>query len=411
MLVVTAAVPAERGAVLIKALQRVVDARIDEREAHYQSLLAGEHGAVVVAANAEPADAEPLGDPIAPQAVASRETNGSGTIATATDGLHEDDVVVALPIVTADDSGDVSAETERATGDVARDLPAEADDLPASLVFELSNPRQRYADALVDVAEHYLANGSSHRERRTGQRYEVVLTIGRDELAARRAAVDGSPLAEDVDPDWGVDEEDARQVACDADLTEFIQDAQGNLLNYERRRPHRPGAAAASALKLRDHDRCRFPGCPHQRYVEAHHIQHWIDGGETCPSGEPRAAVQRRIIGCCTTARSTSWSRTMTSSPSSAGTAKSSSPGDLRPQFEPDSMPEGGPRAAIRGNVSEETQLLGRGTLTATDKHPPMIPNPPLQAHRNHPSLQAHFSLDNANYRPDCPIRQAARSV
>lgn len=35
------------------------------------------------------------------------------------------------------------------------------------------------------------------------------------------------------------------------------------------------------ALKLRDHDRCRFPGCPHQRYVEAHHIQHWIDGGET----------------------------------------------------------------------------------------------------------------------------------
>ena len=28
---------------------------------------------------------------------------------------------------------------------------------------------------------------------------------------------------------------------------------------------------------------CRrtVPGCPHQRYVEAHHVQHWIDGGET----------------------------------------------------------------------------------------------------------------------------------
>ena len=177
----------------------------------------------------------------------------------------------------------------RTTEDPAGHRHAEADGLPASLVFELSNPRQRYADALVDVAEHYLANSPGHRERRTGQRYEVVLTIGRDELAARPSG--RRAPATIVDPDWGVDEEDARQVACDADLTEFVQDAQGNLLNYERRRRIVP-ARLLRALKLRDHNRCRFPGCPHQRYVEAHHIQHWIDGGETRP-GEPRAAVQR----------------------------------------------------------------------------------------------------------------------
>ena len=41
MLVVTAAVPAERGALVIKALQKIVDARTDEREAYYQALLAG----------------------------------------------------------------------------------------------------------------------------------------------------------------------------------------------------------------------------------------------------------------------------------------------------------------------------------------------------------------------------------
>ena len=40
MLVVTAAVPAERGALVINALRKVVDERTDEREAHYQSLLA-----------------------------------------------------------------------------------------------------------------------------------------------------------------------------------------------------------------------------------------------------------------------------------------------------------------------------------------------------------------------------------
>jgi hypothetical protein len=25
----------------------------------------------------------------------------------------------------------------------------------------------------------------------------------------------------------------------------------------------------------------RFPGCTHQRYVDAHHIEHWANGGET----------------------------------------------------------------------------------------------------------------------------------
>ena len=65
-----------------------------------------------------------------------------------------------------------------------------------------------------------------------------------------------------MDPDWGIDEEDARQIACDADITEFIQDAKGNLLNYERRQRIVP-RRLLRALKLRDHNRCRFPGCTH----------------------------------------------------------------------------------------------------------------------------------------------------
>jgi hypothetical protein len=34
------------------------------------------------------------------------------------------------------------------------------------------------------------------------------------------------------------------------------------------------------ALKTRDGG-CRFPGCTEQRFVDAHHIRHWVDGGET----------------------------------------------------------------------------------------------------------------------------------
>ena len=34
------------------------------------------------------------------------------------------------------------------------------------------------------------------------------------------------------------------------------------------------------ALKRRDQG-CRFPGCCNTRFVDAHHIEHWADGGET----------------------------------------------------------------------------------------------------------------------------------
>ncbi len=237
MVVITAAVPAARGALVIRALEKVVDARTDEREAYYEALLAGEDGPGTTA----------------PETVAPK----------------------AAPEEEACRAGDVSAETERPVADGCEHEPASAASLPAGLEFELSSTEQRRADALVEVAEHYLANGPGRR----GRRYEVVLTIGRNELAGQ---TNTGRACYHVDPDWGVDEEDARRVACDADITEFIQDARGNLLNYERRRRIVP-ARLLRALKLRDHNRCRFPGCAHQRYVEAHHVEHWIDGGETRP--------------------------------------------------------------------------------------------------------------------------------
>ena len=219
--------PAERGALVIQALKKVVDERKDEREAYYEALLEGGSGP-----DAETPEEEP------------------------------------------DGPGDVSAETESPVADACEHEAAlGATGLPAGLEFGLSSTEQRHADALVEVAEHYLANGPGKR----GRRYEVVLTIGRNELAGQTNA--GGPCYH-VDRDWGIDEEDARRIACDADITEFIQDARGNLLNYERRQRIVP-ARLLRALKLRDHNRCRFPGCAHQRYVEAHHVEHWIDGGET----------------------------------------------------------------------------------------------------------------------------------
>ena len=33
------------------------------------------------------------------------------------------------------------------------------------------------------------------------------------------------------------------------------------------------------ALRSRDRG-CRFPGCTHDRFIDAHHIKHWVNGGK-----------------------------------------------------------------------------------------------------------------------------------
>ena len=71
----------------------------------------------------------------------------------------------------------------------------------------------------------------------------------------------------------------ARRLSCDANLVTVLEDEQGRVLNIGRRTRTVP-ASINRALGLRDKS-CRFPGCCESRYVDAHHIEHWADGGET----------------------------------------------------------------------------------------------------------------------------------
>ena len=46
-----------------------------------------------------------------------------------------------------------------------------------------------------------------------------------------------------------------------------------------------PGEAGPTthtrALEVRDQHRCAFPSCTHTRFLDAHHVEHWADGGAT----------------------------------------------------------------------------------------------------------------------------------
>ena len=85
---------------------------------------------------------------------------------------------------------------------------------------------------------------------------------GRCELA------DGSPLAIQT----------ARRLACDASLVRLLE-RDGQPLRIGRKTRTIP-PALRRALTARDRG-CRFPGCGSRRYLDAHHIEHWADGGAT----------------------------------------------------------------------------------------------------------------------------------
>src|SRR5215207_1661330 len=70
----------------------------------------------------------------------------------------------------------------------------------------------------------------------------------------------------------------ARRLCCDGGLVTVIDDADGKTLDVEHKTRAIP-ASIGRALRMRD-DGYRFPGCSNRR-AEAHHLHHWVDGGET----------------------------------------------------------------------------------------------------------------------------------
>jgi hypothetical protein len=75
-----------------------------------------------------------------------------------------------------------------------------------------------------------------------------------------------------------IDPATARRMACDAPVCAVFRKGLEVLdLGRTQRLPNR---AQRRALMARDRG-CRFPGCPERRYVEAHHVVHWVDGGPT----------------------------------------------------------------------------------------------------------------------------------
>jgi hypothetical protein len=122
----------------------------------------------------------------------------------------------------------------------------------------------RGADALVQMARE--AMGDQTGAGSNADHYQVVVHVD-------AAALQGNGGEADLPI------ESVKRLCCDGSVVPIVEDESGEPLNVGRRQRTVP-TGLRRALLARDRC-CAFPGCTHDRWIDAHHIQHWADGGET----------------------------------------------------------------------------------------------------------------------------------
>ncbi len=130
----------------------------------------------------------------------------------------------------------------------------------------------RRADALERVVETYLSGTSG--DRSGGDRYLVNIHTESEVLAQ-----DGEGVESECEHAGCVSAETSRRMACDASVVRWKESEKDEPLSIGRKARTVP-PAIRRALKRRDGG-CRFPGCTCDKFVDAHHVHHWADGGET----------------------------------------------------------------------------------------------------------------------------------
>ncbi len=129
---------------------------------------------------------------------------------------------------------------------------------------------QRSADALVVLAESFLAHGAESGTG--GERVQVVVHVNAATLSddtGERCELEGGPA---------LAAETARRLGCDASVVAITNGPDGPL-DVGRKQRTIP-TAMRRALRARDGG-CQFPGCTEVRFVDGHHIHHWGQGGPT----------------------------------------------------------------------------------------------------------------------------------
>src|ERR687892_237710 len=120
-------------------------------------------------------------------------------------------------------------------------------------------PGARLADALVDVA--------------TGGPEPATVVVHAEAGVLTRQEPETGPWLAETDGGRRLPSEAVRRLACDGRI-EWVLERVG-------RRGRTVSGSLLRVLRYRDGGACRFPGCERKRWLHAHHLVHWAEGGAT----------------------------------------------------------------------------------------------------------------------------------
>jgi Domain of unknown function (DUF222) len=132
---------------------------------------------------------------------------------------------------------------------------------------------KRRADALVAMSESALQPASETCSS-VPDRHQVVLYADVESL--KKNPMEGPQLEDGRQ----VSVEAARRILCDAPVVELRTNDSGQPETSRKKRF--PSTPMRRAVRARDRH-CRFPGCRQKVAMDVHHVEHWIDDGETEP--------------------------------------------------------------------------------------------------------------------------------
>lgn len=199
---------------------------------------------------------------------------------------HDDGTASIRARVPSEDGARLARALEHVERLLTPEPPEDASDDDASRVRPRSPSPARRADALAWMADHALSASPADGET-AGAAPEVLVHVDARLLSGDVAAPEPAPNADDgplprtrceLDAGAPLAVETARRLCCDAGLVPVVTDGDATLAVGRRTRAIPP--SIRRALRAR-RPTCGFPGCNRTRWLDAHHVHHWADGGRT----------------------------------------------------------------------------------------------------------------------------------
>ena len=123
----------------------------------------------------------------------------------------------------------------------------------------------RMADALLNMV--------------SGDPQPATMVVHAGAEALTKEEPDRGPWLAETEGGHRLASESVRRLACDSQV-EWVLESGGRPVGIGRRGRSVRGQLLR-VLHHRDEGTCRFPGCEHKRWLHAHHVVHWADGGGT----------------------------------------------------------------------------------------------------------------------------------